>query len=156
MKELKVTSPAFEDNGRIPDKYAGFDADISPELRLSGLDEKAKSIAVVMNDLDHPIKGYNHWLIWNIKPTDVIPENIPHGEELPSLGAMQGIGYGRHGYAGPKPPFNWRHRYEFIVYVLDEKVNLPANIRRKNLLEAMEGHILQKGALIGCYQRHWK
>ncbi len=120
-----------------------------------GLDANAKSIAVMMNDLDHPVTGYNHWLIWNIPPADIIPENIPRGETT-LLGARQGMAYGKHRYAGPKPPFNWRHRYEFVVFVLDDMLDLPAKTRKAGLLSAMEGHILQKGILNGYYQRREK
>lgn len=60
-----------------------------------------------MDDLDIPfIKAYNHWLIWNIPKTDFIPENIPYGSPVSSLGnAIQGVGYGVKRYRRPKQPF---------------------------------------------------
>ncbi|MFV0399696.1 MAG: YbhB/YbcL family Raf kinase inhibitor-like protein [Oscillospiraceae bacterium] len=157
MNALAVTSPAFEDGGKIPVKYTGRGEDISPELRLSGIDENARTLAVVMNDIDHPIPAYNHWLLWNIPVMEVIPEDIPHGETVTGLGgAMQGRGYGKNRYRGPKPPFNWSHRYQFDVYVLDSALNLPGSAKKRDLLAAMQGHILQQGSLTGRFRTERK
>ena len=154
MKELVVTSPAFENEGPIPFEYTGHGTDISPELQLSGIDERATSIAITMDDVDHPRPNYNHWVIWNIPVMQVIPSNIPHGETVEELsGAVQGRGYGKHRYRGPKPPFNWSHRYQFNVFILDCKLDLPSRSGKKELLKAMEGHIIQKSEIIGHYRR---
>lgn len=154
-KKLVVTSDAFEHNGEIPVRYTGRGEDISPSLTLSVFTGDAKSIAVIMDDLDHPISGYNHWVIWNIPMQETIPENIPHGSVVDTLGgAVQGIGYGRHRYRGPKPPWFMRgyHRYQFHVYVLDCKLGLGGNTRKKALLQAMDGHIMQYGSIIGKFR----
>lgn len=58
--------------------------------------------------------------------------------------AIQGCGYGKHRYRGPKPPFNWSHIYHFNVFSLDCRLDLPSTARKKDLLAAMQGHILQK------------
>ena len=153
MIELNVTSPAFEHEGLIPKEYTGYGNDISPELHMQNIEGNAKSIAIIMDDMGHPIPAYNHWVIWNIPVMQKIPAHIPHGETVESLsGAMQGRGYGRHRYRGPKPPFKWSHRYQFNVYVLDCTLDLPSTARKRNLLCAMEGHILQKAVLVGHYR----
>lgn len=151
--QLIVTSPAFEEEALIPIQYTGYGEDISPELRLSSLSEEARSLAVIMDDLGHPIPGYNHWVIWNIPVLQAIPADIPHGAQVAGRGgAVQGRGYGKNRYRGPKPPFNWSHRYQFNVYVLDGLLELPATTRKRDLLAAMQGHILQQGALVGRYR----
>ena len=148
-----MKTPAFEQNGLIPEQYTGYGADISPELHISNADERAKSIAIIMDDMGHPIPSYNHWVIWNIPVMQTIPSNIPPGNVVDSLsGAIQGIGYGKHRYRGPKPPFNWSHKYQFNVYTLDCTLALPHTARKKNLLNAMDGHILQHAVLIGYYR----
>lgn len=153
MEKLVVTTPCFEQNGLIPIKYTGHGADESPEIQLIGLSENAVSIAIIMNDMGHPIPDYNHWVIWNIPAIAKIPGNIPYGKEVDQLKpAMQGIGYGKHRYRGPKPPFNWSHIYHFDVFTLDCFLDIPNNARRKTLLAAMQGHILQEAALIGHYR----
>ena len=153
MKELIVKSPAFEHEGLIPIEYTGYGKDVSPELHLYDIDERAKAIAIIMDDMGHPIPVYNHWVIWNIPVMRVIPAQIPHGKAVESLSnAVQGRGYGRHRYRGPKPPFNWSHRYQFNIYVLDCVLDLPSASRKRALIKAMKGHILQQAALVGHYR----
>ena len=153
MNELIVTSLAFEHESLIPIEYTGYGADISPELCLHNIDERAKYIAVIMDDMGHPIPAYNHWVIWNIPVMQVIPSNILHGKTVASLpGAIQGRGYGKHRYRGPKPPFKWSHRYQFNIYTLDCMLDLPAISRKRGLLRAMDGHILQQSILVGHYR----
>lgn len=148
-----VTSPAFENEAVIPIQYTGRGKDISPELRLSTISERGRSMAVIMDDLGHPIPAYNHWVIWNIPVMPTIPEDIPYGAHVGDLGgAVQGRGYGRNRYRGPKPPFNWSHRYRFHVYVLDCMLDLPETARKRDLLAAMQGHVLQDGSLIGRFR----
>ncbi|MBO0452886.1 YbhB/YbcL family Raf kinase inhibitor-like protein [Candidatus Enterococcus murrayae] len=152
VSRLEITSPAFKNGDKIPIDYTGNGKDRSPELRLSELDRRAVSLVVIMDDIDHPLAGvYNHWLIWNIPPMKIIPAEIPQGKQVSELGnSVQGIGYGKHRYRGPKPPFG-SHRYKYNVFVLDTKLDLLASSRKRELLEAMAGHILQYGYLIGEY-----
>jgi len=153
LKELIVTTPAFEQEGLIPIEYTGYGEDISPELHLSNIDERAQSIAIIMDDIDHPMPAYNHWVIWNIPVMPVIPARLPHGGTVAGLpSAVQGRGYGKHRYRGPKPPFNWSHRYQFTVFVLDCALDLPCTSRKRDLHKAMKGRILQQAALIGHYR----
>ena len=153
MNDFTVKTPVFENEGLIPIQYTGYGDDISPELHLSNIDERAKSIAVTMDDMGHPIPAYNHWVIWNIPVMEIIPENIPHGKVVENLSnAVQGRGYGKHRYRGPKPPFNWSHRYQFNIFILDSMLDLPASSRKRDLIKAMDGHILQQAALIGHYR----
>lgn len=154
MQDLIIKSTAFENGGMIPNKYTGYGEDISPSLTIKNLSEETKSIAIIMDDLDFPLKkdGLNHWLIWNIPKTNTIKENIPYGCIVKELnGAMQGIGYGKNRYAGPKIPFFLKntHRYVFTVYALDIMLNLAYSAKKKDLIKAIDGHIIQSGNIMG-------
>lgn len=151
---LTIASTAFQDQGAIPLQYSARGKNISPSLSIDNISPCAKSIAVTMDDISHPLFGvYNHWLIWNIPILNIIPAGIPHGAILPELnGAVQGIGYGKHGYKGPKPPLRSNHSYQFTVYTLDCLLELPSNARKKDLCKCMEGHILQSADLLGTFQ----
>lgn len=157
QENVQITSPSFENNGIIPKKNNGFGADISPAFRLSNLSPEAVSTVIIMDDLDIPIiKSLNHWLIWNIPKSEFIPENIPYGPVVSSIGnAKQGVGYGQNRYRGPKQPVfvRNRHRYIFRFYVLDCFLDLDSNVRKSDLLEAMGGHIIQQGNITGIYKR---
>ena len=139
---------------KYPQKHTGFGEDISPQFLIDGLRDEVKTLAIIMDDLDVPLAGeLNHWLIWNLPAANMIPENIPYGAECPG-GAKQGLAYGKNRYRGPKqPPFIKKaHRYRFCVYGLDVSLELPAASRKKDLLQAMSGHVLQTGEITGWYQ----
>lgn len=151
---LKITSDAFEEGGMIPVKYTGKGEDISPSLNWGKLDPKAKTVAIILDDLDTPMGVFNHWVIWNIPASlSGIPEGVPKEEVVKSLGnAVQGkSGYGgKHYYRGPLPPFG-THRYVFKVYVLDTVLDLDKDTGKEGLQKAMKGHILQYGTLMGKF-----
>ena len=153
-ENLKITSKAFENGGSIPEKYTGRGEDVSPPIKIHSIASKARSIAIIMDDIDHPIGVYNHWLIWNIPAEfNQIPEAIPKEVIVSSLGnAVQGKSAygGKHYYRGPKPPFG-THKYIFKVYVLDSFLNIKNDAGKKELQEAMDGKILQYGTLTGKF-----
>jgi Raf kinase inhibitor-like YbhB/YbcL family protein len=150
---ITVTSSAFEEGGMIPARYTADGQDISPPLKWEGLPEGTKSIVLISDDPDAPMKTWVHWVMWNIPPeVKELPENIPPDAEL-SDGSKQGItDFNRHGYGGPAPP-SGTHRYYVKVYALDTKLELPETSRKRDLLKAMEGHILAEGQLMGKYKR---
>jgi Raf kinase inhibitor-like YbhB/YbcL family protein len=150
---IVITSPAFKEGGMIPAKYTCDGQDISPPLKWQDAPQGVKSFALISDDPDAPIGIWVHWVMWNI-PAEAngLPENIPPKKELPD-GSKQGISdFHRPGYGGPCPP-GGTHRYYFKVYALDMMLNLPANSTKKDLLEAMKGHILAEGSLMGKYKR---
>ncbi len=151
--EIKITSSAFEEGGMIPAKYTCDGADFSPPLQWDAVPEGTKSIALICDDPDAPMGTWVHWVLFNMPAeANELAENIPAEETLPN-GAMQGVSdFGRIGYGGPCPP-SGTHRYFFKVYALDTKVDLQAGTDKRQLLKAMEGHILEQGQLIGKYKR---
>lgn len=155
MNDLFIGSPQFKSEDWIPDYCACYGDDKSPELYIEGLPSETVSLAIVMDDLDHPIQpGFNHWVAWNIAPSNIIPGGLPQGAVVNEpIYIEQGIAYGRHCYRGPKPPFNWNHRYRFTVYALSEKIQLNSESKKNDLLNAMDGCVLAKGELMGKYQR---
>jgi phosphatidylethanolamine-binding protein (PEBP) family uncharacterized protein len=79
-------------------------------------------------------------------------KNIPEGKILPELGnAMQGVGYGRFKYRGPKPPKGTQHKYYFNIYILDCELTIK-NSRKKQVVKAMKGHIIQYGFIDGYFE----
>lgn len=91
--------------------------------------------------------------MWNIPPSvHELAENVPPKPDLPD-GSRQGISdFRRPGYGGPCPP-SGVHRYYFRIYALDTVLDLPTSTRKADLLEAMKGHILAEGQLMGRYSR---
>lgn len=145
---LEFTCIGIEDGDKFPLEYTGRGQDISPEFIIKNLSPSAKTLAVTLEDLTHPIPNFTHWIIWNIPASDRIEKKIPAGKTVPTLGnACQGIGYGLHRYAGPKPPKGKKHMYRFTVYSLDCEMNLNPNSTKGSFLKKAKDHILQKGTL---------
>ncbi len=154
--ELQVSS-VFEQGKVIQVRYTCDGEDISPPLSIDGVSEKAKTIAVIVEDPDAPSGTFIHWVIWNIKADEktYIPGGIPKEKETSEpIYARQGINdFGRVGYSGPCPPPGKPHRYIFKVYALDSELNLEEGANKKTLERTMKGHILQRGELVGLYSR---
>lgn len=153
MKKLQVRSSAFEHNEMIPSRYTCDGEDVSPPLSWDGVPQNAKSLALISDDPDAPMGTWVHWVAYNIPPSEKgFPENLSKDKKLPN-GTLQGItDFKRIGYGGPCPP-SGVHRYFFKLYALDTKLNLDSGASKKDLLKAMEGHILAQGELMGKYQR---
>ncbi len=151
VQKLEVKS-TFSDGGKIPKVYTLDGKDLSPPLEFPNLNPKAKSIAIIVIDPD--AHDFVHWLIWDIPPVKRIPEGIPHGHEIfEPFHAYQGKNdFGRYGYDGPYPPKGQTHRYVFKVYVLDTVLNLK-NATMQELMNAMRGHVIQYGEIVGIYRR---
>ena len=149
---LNFKCVGLSDGGKFPIEYTGRGQDISPEFILENLSPEAKTLAVVLEDLSHPIKEFTHWVIWNLPAGDTIPAAIPAGGRVPGLDAVQGRAYGFHRYAGPKPPRGKRHIYRFTVYALDSALGLGPRAGKRAFLHSSERHILQKGSLSGVFE----
>ena len=151
---LAVSSPAFQEGSKIPTKYTCEGQDVSPALTWGESPVETQSFALIVDDPDAPVGVFTHWVIFNI-PSDSrqLAEAIPTQAQLPS-GALQGKNdFGRIGYGGPCPPSGRPHRYRFTVYALDQSLDLDAGASKKQVLDAMRGHILAQGQLTGTYQR---
>lgn len=133
--------------------HTGRGKDISPEFIIKNLSPYAKTLVITLEDLSHPIKNFTHWVIWNIPATSKIPKAIPAGKSVPSIeGAVQGIGYGFHKYAGPKPPKGKSHKYCFTIYALDCQLDLKAFSTKKKVLNHANGHVIQQGKVCGYFE----
>jgi Raf kinase inhibitor-like YbhB/YbcL family protein len=154
IAKLQVTSTAFSAGQTIPQKYTCSGDDVSPPLTWTLPPAGTKSVAVIVQDADAPGGVFTHWVIFDL-PSDTVrlDENVPKMETLPS-GAKQGINdFKKIGYSGPCPPPGKPHHYHFKIYALDMQLNLTASVSGKDLLAAMNGHVLAEGELTGTFGR---
>jgi len=144
---------SFAHNEMIPTKYTCDGEGISPPLKWEGVPPETKSFALIMDDPDAPSGDFVHWVIFSIPAeSDFLEEDIETAGELPS-GMKQGKNSGgRLGYTPPCPP-SGTHRYFFKLYALNAEIKLKAGISKQDLLNAMQGHILDSAEMIGRYQR---
>ncbi|MCH5351017.1 MAG: YbhB/YbcL family Raf kinase inhibitor-like protein [Clostridiales bacterium] len=151
--ELDFICRGIRPDGKFEQENTGRGEDLSPEFYFGNLSPYAKSLIITLEDLSLPIKNYTHWVIWNIPATDILPKGIARGKIVSELdGAVQGIGYGIHRYAGPKPPKGKTHKYCFTVYALDCKLDLKPSATKRKVLKAALPHIIQVGKAYGYYE----
>ena len=144
---MKITSSAFAENTKIPKIYAKLGGNQRPPLEISDVPSDAKSLVIVCHDPDAPGRdGFYLWTVWNVpaKTTEITGESLP-------TGAVEGVtSWGRHGWGGPQPPFG-THRYQFYVYALDTTLDLPSDIKPKELIAALTPHITSQAVLTGKF-----
>jgi len=151
---IQLTSSAFLEGAPIPAQYTCDGQDISPPLKWRNVPQGTKTLALICDDPDAPVGTWVHWVLYSL-PGSVgeLPEGLPPTETLPN-GAKQGLNdFRRVGYGGPCPPGGGPHRYFFKLYALNAELDLPPKATKKDLLRAMEGHILAEGQLMGIYKR---
>jgi Raf kinase inhibitor-like YbhB/YbcL family protein len=150
---IQLTSPAFAEGAPIPTQYTCDGEDYSPPLEWSSVPQNTKGIALIVEDPDAPSGTFTHWVIFSIPPAVTeLAERFPTTDSLPN-GARQGLNdMRRTGYGGPCPPTG-SHRYFFKLYALDTELALNPGAAKKDLVDAMRGHILAQGQLMGTYKR---
>lgn len=151
---IHLTSPAFAEGAPIPAKHTCDGKDLSPPLKWSNVPQGTKSLALICDDPDAPVGTWAHWVLYNIPPSATeLPEGVPP-KEVVLNSARQGINdFKRIGYGGPCPPPGGPHRYFFKLYALNAELSLRPGATKRDLLRAMEGHILAEGQLMGTYRR---
>ena len=144
---MKISSPAFAENAKIPKIYSKLGGNQHPPLEISDVPADAKSLAIVCHDPDAPGRdGFYHWTVWNLpaKTTEIAGESLP-------MGVVEGItSWGRPGYGGPQPPFG-THRYQFFVYALNTMLDIPAATKPQALSATMQLHIVDQAVLTGMF-----
>jgi len=145
---------------------------ISPAISWSGAPAAAKSYAVIVVDKDVPAnfesankagkmiaadaprKDFYHWVLIDIPATTT---NLPENAKPPGIIGRNDMGTkskSTNGYDGPCPPWNddRLHYYHFQVYALDiSSLGLKTPFTGKQAEDAIKGHILTKGEVIGAY-----
>lgn len=150
---LDVKSTAFGNARSMPEKYTCDGADISPPLEWRNTPAGTKAFAIICDTPDAPTGTWVHWVLYDI-PVEVtkLPESVVKKDQL-DIGARQGKNdYDQIGYNGPCLPAG-EHRFFFRLYALDGFTNMKAGATKDELMNAMKGHILAEGVLMGVYAR---
>jgi hypothetical protein len=159
---MALTSPAFVDGARIPDRNAQAGHDVSPSLSWIGAPDSTASFVLIVHDLDAAVGSGTddmlQWMVWNIPgSTHSLPEGVPQGGQLAD-GSRQISGTGPY-YRGPAAPASGPvHHYAFELYALDMMLDVPAvgaapAATRAAVIAAMATHIRGKAVTVGFYKR---
>ena len=138
--QFSIASSDFEEGKEIP-KNCGYDhGNKRPVITLSGTPLPV-CFALIMDDPDAMTavgKVWDHYLFYN-------NTNTPEQDRVEGKNSWGEIGYG-----GPAPP-DKRHTYIFKAYALDATPDLEEGYSKKQLEDAMKGHIIEEAKLTGTY-----
>jgi Raf kinase inhibitor-like YbhB/YbcL family protein len=153
--KLVLSSTAFSAGGALPAKYSCEGDNVSPPLSWNGAPPGTRSLALIVQDPDAPdpaapTKTVTHWVVYDLPAMATgIAEG---GADLQAAAHQAKNEQGDAKYMGPCPP-KGRHRYFFKLYALN--IVLPAldNPQEKDVEQALQGHVVGTGELVGTYQK---
>ena len=143
---MTLASPAFADEGNIPDRYTCDGSNVSPPLEIGNIPAATVSLALLVVDPEAMSAPWDHWIVYDIEPRDTIPEGIT------DLGTTGTNSWGRTDYGGPCPDVGGHH-YTFTVFALDTMLGLAPGATKSDVLDALDGHVLAQATLTGRYIR---
>ena len=151
---FEIQTTAFKPGGDIPKKFTCAGANVSPALRWTGPPAGTESFALIMDDPDAPMGTWVHWVAYDLPAGKrQLPEGAPKGDDLQGGGQQGRNDFPEVGYGGPCPPPGKPHRYYFKLYALDKKLDLKAGATKREVEQAMKGHVLAKAEIMGRYGR---
>ena len=155
---IDLSSPAFTDGARLPERFTADGVGISPPLLWGEVPAGTESLALIVEDADAPsLNPLVHALIWDM-PAD--ERRLAEGAiAADGAGAADGRDVGRNSYFAqgwlpPDPPTgHGSHDYVFQLFALAGTPALDANPGRSAIVEAIRGHVLAAGVITGTYSR---
>lgn len=145
-------------NGKFMNKaqeFQGFGCsggNQSPQLSWTGAPEGTKAFAIFAYDPDAPTgSGWWHWQLVNI-PKEVT--SLPAGAAAPAGSQAMNNDYGAKDFGGAcPPPKHGVHRYQFTVYALSQKLDLPENASGALTGYMVKAHALESSSIEALYKR---
>ena len=154
-RRIAIQSSAFQP-GALPVESSADGGDVSPALQWSGVPAETRELVLLCEDPDAPMpKAFVHWVVYGIAPS---AQSLPRA--LNTEPATSGVKQGRNsmrrvGFAGAAPPpGHGVHHYHFQLFALDQPLHLGAMPDRDDVVNAMAGHVIASGDLVGTFERH--
>lgn len=145
---IRISSPAFENGGAIPDRFTCSGEGVSPPLRWSGVPAKARELALLVEDPD--ADRFVHWTVLDIPGSaSGISEN-----RVPAGAVETENSFGDRGWGGPCPPEgDDPHRYVFALYATDARLALGKDSSPDDVPAALSDRAIARGTLTGRFGR---
>ncbi len=154
---ILVESRAFQADAPLPIDATEDGRKLSPPLAWQGVPPGAAAIVIMIEDADSPTpEPLVHLIVLGLPGQDGrLAEgelkNAGTGDRAHALGLNS---YLKAAYLPPDPPSgHGPHRYAVQVFALDTPLSLAAEPGRGAVVEAMTGHVMATGLLIGTYER---
>jgi Raf kinase inhibitor-like YbhB/YbcL family protein len=147
---IEVRSVAFDAGTPLPISCTVDGVGAPPPLSFHGVPESASSLVVLCEDPDAPFpEPYLHWIVFDIPG---VAEDLDAQSQISYRSGKNSKLEPGYTPAAP-PPGHGLHHYHFQVFALDLKPGLEPDVGRGDLLDAMKGHVLAWGEIIGTYER---
>lgn len=152
---LTLTSPAFADGARLPERFTADGSGVSPPLTWTGAPDGAR-LALIVEDPDAPAaQPLVHAIVWGLQgDAGRLPEGALSEGDHDEL-VVGRNSFLRAGWLPPDPPTgHGAHRYAFQLFALAPDAPDPGDTPgRPALIEAMAGQVVAADVLIGTYSR---
>lgn len=150
VSSLEVTSVAFSAGHPLPKSASADGAGLAPPISWRNVPPTTRSIVLICEDPDAPFpEPFVHWLVYGIPASVGRLDGSP-----PRVGREGKNSASTTGFTGAAPPpGHGTHHYHFQVFALDIELDLEAGANRSALFEAIRGHVLACGDLVGTYER---
>jgi len=156
--EIDLSSPAFANGARLPERFTADGDGVSPPLVWGDVPDGTHSLALIVEDPDAPaLAPLVHAIVWGIPATE---RRLAEGAIVrDGDGGADGRDVGRNsflseGWLPPDPPTgHGSHDYVFQLFALSATPELSATPGRAAVVEAMAGKVLAAGILVGIYSR---
>ena len=159
FETLTLTSPAFAHEARMPPRFTADGEGVSPPLVWSEPPAGTERMVLIVEDADAPApQPLVHAIIWGLEADagQLAEGAIAADGEGDAEGRDVGRNsYLREGWLPPDPPSgHGEHRYAFQVFAIGAGAgDVGATPGRSAVIEAITGHVLAAGLLIGTYSR---
>jgi Raf kinase inhibitor-like YbhB/YbcL family protein len=154
---IELMSPAFANEGRLPPRFTADGEGVSPPLVWGAPPQGTAAMALLVEDADAPAaQPLVHAVVWGL-PADA--GRLEEGAIVADgAGGTVDVGrnsFRREGWLPPDPPTgHGSHRYAFQLFALGPGAGEPgADPGRAALLDAIRGHVIAAGLLVGTYDR---
>lgn len=152
---IVVSSGDFLSDEAMPARHSVDGGGVSPALAWTGIPAGTASVAVIAEDADSPTPApFVHLVAYGFAGQDGALTTAATSRG-PAIGFLHGRnGMMTKGWTPPDPPpGHGAHRYVFQVYALDHVPVFGSAPTRNKLADAIRGHALAKGVLVGIYER---
>ena len=149
-----LRSPAFDDDGRIPNLYTCLGRNLSPPLVWEDAPAGVLSFAITCEDPDAPKGTFQHWAVFDIPAyARELPEGFGNGGHGSIRQARND--FGQTGYGGPcPPPGHGEHHYRFRIFVLGvEALPVGDDPSCADVAAKAAHHMVAEAELTGLFSR---
>lgn len=148
---FRLSSAAFDDGEELDPCFTADEDDaVAPPLEWTAPPADAQELVLLVEDPDAPApEPFCHWLVWGLAPQR---GKLLEGETPPRVGKNA---YGNSEWLLPDPPEGHdSHDYVFQLFAVDAPLSLMPGASRKDVVAAMEGHVVGVALLTGTYSRN--